>query len=265
MPAKDKLIGPLVVAVCAGGAISALAATSALAVTPPRAELRDQGCQRAVDPPGRAVTITAVMRPVSGTERMALKFELERRPPHGGMFTVLPGHNLGDWVHPADSTLGQLPGDEWMLRHNVVNLAGPAYYRFRVSFRWTGASGRVLAQRSRLSPVCYQPEPRADLSARSLAVTSLSPQQDRYVALIHNGGATAAGPFTVELNVPSASSQTADVGSLAPGANVRATFIGRVCSAGSSVTAIADPNRQVDDANRKNNTLTVVCPSSSTS
>jgi hypothetical protein len=217
-----------------------------------------------VDPAGRAVAITAVMRPVSGTERMALKFELERRAPHGGAFTVLRGRNLGDWVHPADSSLGQLPGDEWMLKHNVVNLVGPAYYRFRVSFRWIGASGHLLAERARLSQVCYQPEPRADLSVRSIAVTSLSPQQDRYVVLIHNGGATAAGPFTVALNIPSAAAQTAAIGSLAPGAGLRETFTGPLCHAGSSVTAIADPSRQVDDANRKNNSLTVACPSSST-
>jgi hypothetical protein len=265
MPAKDKLIAPLVAAVCVCGATSALAAASALAVAPPRAELTTPGCQRAADPSGRSVTITAVMRPVTGTERMALKFELERRAAHATMFRVLRGRNLGDWVHPADSTLGQLPGDQWMLRHNVVNLAGPAYYRFRVSFRWTGAGNRVLAERARLSPVCYQPEPRADLSVRSITVTPVGAGQDRYVTVIHNGGATPAGPFTVQLNPPSASPQTSDVPSLAPGASVHETFAGSLCHAGSSVTAIADPNRRVDDANRKNNTLTVACPSSSTS
>lgn len=254
MPAKPKLL------VLLAGAASIWGGTSALAAAPPRAELRDPGCQRAVDPPGRSVSITAVMRPMSGTERMALKFGLERRSPHGGSFTVLRGHNLGDWVHPADPTLGQLPGDEWMLKHNVVNLAGPAYYRFRVWFRWTGTGGRVLAKQAHLSAVCYQPEPRADLAVASLTITSVGQQRDRYVAVIRNGGATPAGSFTVELKVPNAAPQSADVLSLGSGASLHETFTGPACAAGGMVAVTADPSRQVDDANRKNNRLTVPCP-----
>ncbi len=58
---------------------------------------------------------------------------------------------------PANPTLGQNPADVWMLKQNVVNLAAPAAYRFRVWFRWTGGGGRVLARAMRVSPVCYSP------------------------------------------------------------------------------------------------------------
>jgi subtilase family serine protease len=94
-------------------------------------------------------------------------------------------------------------------------------------------------------------------------VTALSGQRTRYVALIRNLGASAAGAFAVGLQTPGAVPQSFDVESLSPGAGVRETFTGPACPAGSKVTATADAARQIDDANRRNNTLTVPCPSAS--
>src|SRR5436305_852701 len=155
----------LVALVCVAATVPAVAVAPAPAASarPPRAELGNFVCQRAVDPPAREVAVTATMRPVSGTERMALKFMLERRTPRRHRFTVLHGRGLDSWEYPDPPTLGQLPNDVWNLIHKVVNLAGPASYRFRVLFRWTGTGGRVLSQAARLSPVCHQPELRADL------------------------------------------------------------------------------------------------------
>lgn len=248
----------------AAAALPACWATAAVASPTQRAELQDLVCQRAADPVGRGVTITAAMRPVSGTSRMALKFDLERRPGRAGPFNVLRGHDLGRWVYPTNPpTLGQLAGDVWMLKHNVVNLRGPDYYRFRVSFRWLGSDGRVLGQAVRLSPLCYQPEPRADLQVRSITVNQLTAQQDSYTALVHNGGATAAGRFSLELRTGSSAPQSLSVQSLPGQSTVEETFTGPACTPGSSVTVTADPDRRVDDFNRSNNVLTVACPAPS--
>jgi hypothetical protein len=234
----------------------------AVAAAPPqRAELRSLQCRRSPEASGRTVSVTAVMRPVSGTVRMALKFSLERRTPGaGGGFHSVPSRQLGQWVSPANPSLGQNSADVWMLKQNVVNLSAPAAYRFRVWFRWTGANGRVLARGARVSPVCYQPDPRPNLSVRSIAVTSLANGQSRYEVSVHNAGNLASGVFAVQLDPPSGQSQSALSQSLGPGATERESFDGPACASGAQVTAVADPDGQVADRNRADNTLTVHCP-----
>ena len=122
----------------------------------PGASLQDMVCQRAANPLDRAVAVTAVMRPLTGTRAMELKFLLERRTSGGGVWANVPGRDLGRWLHPTNPTLGQQPGDVWKLDKDVVNLS-PARYRFLVTFRWLGRSGLVLGRVRRLSGVCDQP------------------------------------------------------------------------------------------------------------
>jgi hypothetical protein len=243
--------------------VASLAFCGAAAATtlPQKAELRGLQCRRSPEPAGRTVSVTAVMRPVSGTVRMALKFSLERRVPGTGEgFRSVPSRQLGQWVNPANPSLGQNPADVWMLKQNVVNLSAPAAYRFRVWFRWTGANGRVLSRAVRVSPVCYQPDPRPNLSVRSISVTSLGNGQSRYDVLVHNGGNLASGPFTVRLDPPGGQSQSAMSQSLAPRATERESFDAPACTSGDQVTAVADPDGKVADRNRADNTLTVACP-----
>ena len=87
----------------------------------------------------------------------------------------------------------------WKLQKSVVNLAAPATYRFRVTFRWTGAGGHTLGTAVRYSPRCQQRELRPDLAVESIAVTPApnNPGADVYTALIANAGNSAAGPFQV--------------------------------------------------------------------
>ena len=77
-----------------------------------------------------------------------------------------------------------------ILTHPVVNLAAPATYKFRVTFRWLGSDGQTLGTAMQLSTPCYQPELRADLLVRSLSVTPItsgaSAGQSAYVAEIAN-------------------------------------------------------------------------------
>ena len=134
--------------------IAAAPAAGAIS-TPSRATLTGFVCERAPDPLDRALAVTAVMRPAPGTQRMAMRFVLLRRP-SGGSFSPLPGRDLGRWLTPNPATLGQRPTDTWKLDKLVVNLTAPAAYRFRVTFRWTGASGAVLGRTTLQSPICVQ-------------------------------------------------------------------------------------------------------------
>ena len=139
------------------------------------------------------------MRPLTGTSKMQLKFELLRSTRTHPRFMSLHGKGLGNWISPTDPTLGQQPGDVWIVTHPVVDLAGPATYKFRVTFRWLGSQGQTLGTATQTSATCYQPELRADLLVRSLSVNPItsgpSAGQWAYTAVIANRGLTGAGPF----------------------------------------------------------------------
>jgi len=147
---------------CVGAAAAGAGAPAAVAASvppPPRAQLEAFACHRAAEALDRWITVTAVMRPVPGTQRMALKLDLQRKPAHSDSFVNVRGGDLGQWRYPdSPPTLGQRPGDVWRLTKDVVNMAGPAVYRYHVEFRWTGTGGRVLDDMVRLSARCSEPK-----------------------------------------------------------------------------------------------------------
>jgi hypothetical protein len=228
----------------------------------PRSHLGLFVCQRALDPAQRGMSITAVMRPLTGTKNMQMRFELLQRAHLGGKATSLPGKQLKTWITPPNPTLGQLPGDVWIVHHPVVDLAAPFVYRYRVTFRWIGTGGTVLATFVRISRACREPELRPDLVVSQVAIIPLSGGQDRYAVLVANHGKTAAGPFTLQLTIGTqVLSQT--VPGLAPITHMTIRFSAPACVAPEQLTAIADPGPpyQIDDFNRTNNTWAEICPS----
>jgi len=241
------------------------AATSAVSGAQPRAALRGFGCHPALDPPNRSVSVTAVMRPLPGTRRLSLEFDLLVSHGASTPHKVLRAGDLGVWITPKTPTLGQLPGDVWNLQKTVVELPAPAKYRFRVLFRWTGAHGRVLGSTVRYSRVCHQRELRPDLLVRSITVTPIAnrPSSDRYTAVIANAGNSAAGPFDVLFAPADGSPSTTDTISLLAARSSRTeSFVGPLCDATSDPTVTVDSALQVDDLNRANNTLVATCPAS---
>ncbi len=248
------------VLVLALGSVSARASTT---TTPPRAALTSFACQRALDPPNRSVSVKAVMRPVTGTRALSLKFDLLEK--QAGTTRGLAGAgDLGVWLSPKDSTLGRQPGDIWELTKAVSNLDAPAGYRFRVTFRWLGAHGKVLATAVRQSASCSQPELRPDVLVKSVGVTAIArkPHKQLYTAVIGNRGASSAGPFQVLFTPGDGSaSQTQIVTHLAARSSRRLSFVGPVCNAARPPTVVADSADQVDDSARDNNAMTVTCPS----
>lgn len=249
----------------ASGARGATGATGAsgAADPAPRAQLRGFACQRALDPSNRSISVTAVMRPLTGTRHLALKFDLLYTPGEGPPDTFLRAGDLGRWIAPANASLGQLPGDVWNLHKQVVNLPAPATYRFRVVFRWTGTGGRELGQMVLDSRRCHQPELRPDLLVTSIAVSAVQgqPGSDLYTAVIANQGNSGAGPFEV-LFAPADGStpKTHTVSFLPAHSEETETFVGPQCTAATDPTITADAASQVDDLNRANNSLTATCP-----
>jgi hypothetical protein len=135
-----------------------------------------------------------------------------------------------------------------------------------VSFRWTGAHGKVLGTATRYSRSCRQREMRPDLTVKSIAVSPIAghPKKELYTAVVANQGLTGAGPFQV-LFVPGDSSAPTPVTVPYLGAgNTRTlSFTGPLCDATSPPTVTADSASQIDDFNRANNQLSAVCPAPS--
>jgi hypothetical protein len=245
------------------GATIAFTATGAYGAAP-RVQLQNFACQRALDPPDRSVSVSAVMRPLPGTQKLEMQFSLlERAGGSATSQTVVRAGDLGVWISPKDPKLGQQAGDVWELSKPVLDLDAPASYRFRVAFRWIGAHSNVIGTALRLSRSCNQRELRPDLLVKSLSVSSIPgrPLKDLYTSVIANRGATGAGPFEV-LFTPGDDSapKTRTIAFLGPGQAIRQTFVGPVCDAASPPTVTADAATQVDDYNRANNTLTAACP-----
>ncbi|MGI8712146.1 MAG: CARDB domain-containing protein [Solirubrobacteraceae bacterium] len=237
---------------------------AAAARTPPRSSLAGFGCQRALDPPSRSMSVRAVMRPLKATRKLSLKFELlEKLPGQAAARPVTGAGDLGVWVSPSDPTLGQRAGDVWQLNKAVYDLDAPATYHFRVTFRWRGAHGKVLGTAVASSANCVQRELRPDLLVRNVSVSAIPghPQHQRYTAVIANRGATAAGPFQVLFTPGDGSTpQSVTIARLAARSTRTESFVGPLCVASSPPTVVADSTSQVDDYNRDNNALTVSCP-----
>ncbi len=245
--------------------LAAVPVASVAAASPPRSQLAGFACTHALDPGNRArVGVTAVMRPLPGTRKLAIRFDLLQRSPGQPVQTVQSG-DLGLFKSPANATLGRLPGDVWRLQKSVYNLDVPFAYQFRVSFRWTGLHGKVLGTATRFTHTCHQRELRPDLAVRSIAVAAVAghPNKNLYTAVIADQGLSGAGPFQV-LFAPGDNSplMMTTISFLGAGMSRTLAFAGPVCDSTNPPTVSADSASQVDDFNRANNVLAAACPTS---
>ncbi|MGO9954591.1 MAG: hypothetical protein ACLP50_01185 [Solirubrobacteraceae bacterium] len=195
---------------------------------------------------------------------MAVRFDLlERMAGSATAQSLVRAGGLGVWLTPSNPTLGQLPGDIWGLTKTVYDLSAPARYRFRVSFRWTGAQGHTIGTEVELSPTCQQLELRPDLVVESIAISPdpQRPGMDFYAALIADRGATGAGPFEV-LFTPGDDSapMTRTVDFLAAHHTRTLTFAGPLCNGASPPTVTVDATDEISVVSRANAELAAVCP-----
>lgn len=246
----------VVVAACL---IATFAGSAQAAALP--AHLQGFACSPNLQPLLRALSVTGVMRPVSGTQSFRMRFDLLRARSRTGHFRLVHGSNLSTWLAPKDPALGRQPGDRWSVTHPVVGVGHPGYYRLSVSFEWLGANHQRLALTTRSTSVCALLETRPDLLvSRLVSVTSTAPGQAAYVAAIRNRGVTAAGPFSVTLSVAGGSPVTRSLSGLGARTSRRVRLVGPACTAGQAVTITVDPAGKVPDYDPANNSLTLDCP-----
>ena len=257
------------VLIAAAGLMVGLGAFGAVAgaAQAPRSSLRDFVCLKSLGPAGRVISVTSVMRPLVGTQKLEMRFELLQRVAGSSAWSPLTGPHFGVWESPTNHpTLGQHPGDVWNVPFPVADLSAPAGYRLQVSFRWLGTHGRVIGTASRTTPTCEQPELRPDLTVNTVTIAQsvLHPLYDDFLAAIANTGATVAGPFSVQLTYThdqASVTQVKTVTRLRAHAAKALTFFGLRCDPGTQVTVTDDPQDLIDVYTRANASLTVVCPS----
>jgi hypothetical protein len=144
--------------IAAAAAVAAPALAGAATPVPPRVQLKGFACQRNSTSFSRYIEVAAVMRPVSGTKHMQMKFQLLLKAPRHHRFVDVSGGNLGKWIHPTNRTppLGERPGDVWTVVKQVVNLSAPATYRLKVTFQWLGSGTKPLGTVKQQTRDCAQ-------------------------------------------------------------------------------------------------------------
>jgi CARDB len=236
---------------------AAFAAPAAAQARPPARALLI-ACERSPEEARRAAVFEGQMRLVPGAVRMQMRFALEASTPERRRWTRVAAPGFGPWVGSAPGT------GRYLYTKRVVNLLAPASYRVQVRFRWLDGAGAVVERARRHSDPCQQPDQRADLEVRSLAVEEPddddADEQGRYVAFVRNTGRTAAGPSLLSLTVGGVVLPAARVLALAPGEGVYVSVEGPPCRAGAEIVADADAEESVDERDETDNRFTRPCP-----
>jgi hypothetical protein len=197
---------------------------------------------------------------------MAVRFNLLERPKGGGPLEAVVYGDLDKWIYPKNKTLGQRPGDRFIVKKTVSGVdVAPAYYHYKVDFKWIGSHDRVIGRTTRYTPKCFQPELRPDLVVASIKVTpsTAHPNKDWYAAVIRNRGLSGAGPFEVEFwNGSNVDPRYRGLDWLGSHKSRTVRFLGPLCQPAAPPTVTVDPSDQVDDYNRSNNGLAATCPGS---
>jgi hypothetical protein len=237
-------------------ALVAFAAAPGAHAAEPAAHVVMTACATGLNPQDRTVTYEGRMRRISGTLRMQMRFALQVRARAATKWSGVKGPGLGVWV---TSNRGVA---RYSFSKRIENLGAPAGYRVTVRFRWLDAHAKKIDDALVTSKACRQPDLRPDLRAARIDVEKVGdPARRRYVVVVRNDGATAAGPFDVALDLPSraplADQHVVDLG---PGASTLVAFEGPRCDAGDRLTATVDPGGLVAEADERDNALVVPCP-----
>jgi hypothetical protein len=112
----------------------------------------------------RSATFAGEMASVPGAARMEMRIDVAERLPEEVAYRTLSAPGLGVWRTSA-------PGVKvYRYLKQVINLAGPAFYRGIVRFRWLGPHGRLLASALLHTKRCEQPS--TDLSSPAPATST---------------------------------------------------------------------------------------------
>ncbi|UUY06159.1 hypothetical protein LRS13_11805 [Svornostia abyssi] len=180
----------LAAALLAAVPTAAQAAKARQAAPPLRADTST--CRTGVTPAERFAVFTGSMPARRGTDRMAMRFELQiREAPDTGYRTV-KAPSFGRWERSQPGRRG------FIYSKRVDGLKAPATYRTVVRYRWYDDAGAVIASATRTAPQCTQPDPRPNLRLLALRATAgPAPGTTTYLLTVVNSGRGPAAAFEV--------------------------------------------------------------------
>ncbi len=200
-------------------------------------------CTTSALPTKRVAAFVGSMPAMSGSMRMQMRFDLQRRWADEKLWHKVPGlQGFGIWETAQ-------PGRAGFVYHKSVDgLQVPASYRAIVRFRWYRPDGTVARHVRKRTAACVQPDLRADLVAGGVrAVLDVRPAFAIYTVLVRNDGRSAAGPFAVRV-----AGALTEVAGLAAGEQVDVAVLAPACLRGSIVRAVVDADRRIDEADERN-------------
>ena len=200
----------------------------------------------------RHAVFTGSMPAQRGTARMAMRFDLLRRDEGSRRYERVKAAKLGRWERSEPDRAGFI----WSKR--VERLDDGASYRARIRFRWFDAAGEVQRTAVRRTPVCAQPDQRADLEVGEVAF-----ERDAYRVTVLNAGATAAGASWLTVAVGRSAGERVAVPALAPGERATVAVAGEPCGPDRSVRIVADVRDEVDEADERDNRVVRACDDAS--
>lgn len=131
---------------------------------PPLAATLEE-CQTGASPSERIAVFTGSMPAVAGTERMAMRFDLQRRTSHRPRWRrVRRAPGFGAWERSLPNRAG------FVFHKRVDGLRVPAAYRAVVRFRWYAADGAVQRRAQRRTRSCRQPDSTVTAAPDSEAI-----------------------------------------------------------------------------------------------
>jgi CARDB len=212
------------------------------------------GCQPAADAAQRTATFTASMPALAGTRRLQMRFTLlQRRGTAAGYKRIdVPGWNAWERSDPGR------PG--FILTERVESLYAPAAYKAVVVFRWYDKRGHLQRQTSRVTGVCAQPDPRADLALDFFSAARSGRDQAVYSLVVRNAGLADAEAFAVALTIGGTDTAPIALGPIASGETAQGTVVGPACAPGTTVTIRLDPADAIDEVDETNNVVDRPCP-----
>jgi hypothetical protein len=212
----------------------------------------------------RYAIFTSVTNWLPGTVTMEVKFQLEERTSAGAQFEPVavppssPGFDV--WSRSKPPQPGTFTSN-FTDNQEVTQLVAPASYRVLVHARWIDRHERVIHVAQALSTVCVQPLLSADLQiARVARVAGGTATTENYDVEVRNVGAAAAGPFAVSLEIGTTALTPVTVAGLAARATTVAQFSGPRCTAGDTLTAVADSANAVSEPPDAARTQSLTCP-----
>ncbi|HKP89305.1 MAG TPA: CARDB domain-containing protein [Thermoleophilaceae bacterium] len=228
--------------------IAASLAVPAAASARGSAAVHLKSCQTGAEARDRQATFKAWMHEVSGTKRMAVRFELVAQKPGRSAQRVEGLDALETWHRSRKGVT------RYAYSQTVKRLARGTSYRMVVRYRWYDADGDIIKRAKRTSAECVQEGDLPNLIIPAVAITSDGAPS--YIVTVKNKGKALAENFTVTLTIDGALVDERTIERLEAGQKVFVEFNGPPCL---HVLAIADSEETVIENNEKDNSFSSDC------